>query len=238
MWDTYVQIANLNIKFITKYSIRHICKEYLINPVSKPDIIVTVSENDINKEMMPFPEQERLYPAYYETVCLYRNLCQHLWKYNAMIFHAATFKVDDRAVAFAAKSGTGKSTHLALWQKLLGERLKVVNGDKPIVRFIDDEPIVFGTPWNGKEGLGENTSAVLKDICFIERSITNSVSKLSKEDVINRIFNQTLLPNDPLGKGITLSLIDQLLAKCNIWCIKCNMEQQAAEIAYNTIFNN
>ena len=238
MWDTYVRIADLDIKFVTKYSVRHICQDYMIKPIDNPDIVVTVSEEEIYKEMMAVDESERLYPAYYETVCLYRNLCQQIWKYNGLIFHAATFKVDNRAIAFAAKSGTGKSTHLSLWQQLLGNRLTVINGDKPIIRFIDNKPMAFGTPWNGKEGFGENTSAILTDICFIERSVDNYVSKLSKSDVLNKIFNQTLLPNDALGRAITLSLIDQLLEKCNIWCIKCNMQPQAAEVAYNAIINN
>ena len=128
-----------------------------------------------------------------------------------------------------------------LWQKLLGDKMVVVNGDKPIVRFFDDEPetpYAYGTPWNGKEHLGCNMRTKLKHICFIERSETNFVEKMDKNDVINLIFNQVYKPKDPIAVMKTMELIDRLLSCCNLWKIHCNMEDEAAEIAYNAIMRN
>lgn len=238
MWKTYVKIADLNIEFITKYSIGHICKKYKIEKPSKVDITVTVSEEEILKEKTAVPESERVNDAYYETVCVYRNLAKQLWQYNSLVFHAATIMVDGRAIAFAAKSGTGKTTHLRLWQQLLGDKLTIINGDKPIIRFIDDKPIAFGTPWQGKESLGDNISAPLTDVCFIVRGATNSVEKVTSDKIFNNIFNQILIPEDALGITTTLELVNNLLKQCNLWIIKCNMDIDAAVTAYNTIIKS
>jgi len=84
--------------------------------------------------------------------------------------------------------------------------------------------------------LGFNMRTCLKHICFIERNETNYVEKLNKSDAIDRIFNQVYMPKDPIAVMNTMNLIDRLLSCCNLWIIHCNMEPEAAEVAYNTIF--
>ena len=175
-----------------------------------------------------------------EITDLSRQLAEWLPNNGAFVLHSACFDVDGVGVAFAAHSGTGKTTHMNLWQELLGDRMTIVNGDKPIVRFFEDEPetpYAYGTPWNGKERLGCNMRTPLKHICFIERSETNYVEKMEKSDVIDRIFNQVYMPKDPIAVMNTMQLIDRLLSCCNLWTIHCNMDPTAAEVAYKTIFN-
>ena len=179
---------------------------------------------------------------YKDSVMVYyhKKLAEELPLHNAFVLHSATFDVDGVGVAFAAHSGTGKTTHMNLWQQLLGEKMVVVNGDKPIVRFFEDEPeqpYAYGTPWMGKESLGCNMRTPLKHICFIERSETNYVEKLDKKSAINRIFNQVYKPAHPIAVMNTMQLIDRLLSCCDLWIIHCNMEPEAAEVAYKTIFN-
>lgn len=178
---------------------------------------------------------------YLEFIALHRKLAEWLPLHNAFVLHSACFDVDGVGVAFAAHSGTGKTTHMNLWQKLLGDKMVVVNGDKPIVRFFDDEPetpYAYGTPWNGKEKLGCNMRTKLQHICFIERSETNFVEPMNKQDVIDRIFNQVYMPKDPVAVVNTMQLIDRLLSCCKLWTIHCNMEEEAAKIAYDAIFNS
>ena len=174
-----------------------------------------------------------------EINAAFRALAEKTLTYNAFVLHSATFDVDGVGVAFAARSGTGKTTHMRLWQELLGDKLTVVNGDKPIVRFFEDEPeqpYAYGTPWNGKEHLGCNMRTPLKHICFIKRSETNYVEPMEKQEAIDLIFNQVYMPKDPMAVMNTMQLIDRLLSCCNLWTIHCNMEPEAAEVAYKTIF--
>ena len=170
---------------------------------------------------------------------LHKKLAKIIPHKDAFVLHSACFDVGGVGIAFAAHSGTGKTTHMNLWQKLLGDKMVVVNGDKPIVRFFEDEPetpYAYGTPWCGKEGLGCNMRTKLQHICFIERSETNYVEQMEKADAIERIFNQVYKPSDPVAVMKTMQLIDRLLSCCKLWTIHCNMEDEAAKIAYNTIF--
>ena len=219
------------------FNTKNIYEEYLCDD-TKTDIDATFTdaEWEIEKENMGI----HVRPKIAADFCNLRNLAEKLPHNGALVFHAACFDVDGTGVAFAAHSGTGKTTHMSLWQKLLGERMTIVNGDKPIIRFFDGEkfPFAYGTPWNGKEGLGCNMKTPFKHICFIERSETNFVEKVEKSEVINRIFKQVYMPKDPIAVMKTMELVDRMLSTCNLWIIHCNMEDDAALVSYNAIFGN
>ena len=118
--------------------------------------------------------------------------------------------------------------------------MTVVNGDKPIIRFFDNEPDVpyaYGTPWNGKERLGCNMRTRLKHICFIERSEKNFCESIDKNAAVNLILNQVYIPKDSVAMAKTLELVDKILSCCQLWKIKCNVSPDSAEISFKTIFS-
>ncbi len=172
-----------------------------------------------------------------EMTATYTKLLSWLPSFEAMFLHASLIEVHGQGVAFTALSGTGKSTHTLLWQKHLGDKLTIINGDKPIIRFEDSLPFGYGNPWNGKEGLGTNTKTPIKHLCFIERSDKNSCVKISAEEALQGIFNQIFIPKDSATALKTLELLDRLLKSVDVWVIKCNTDISAATTAYNTIFN-
>ena len=149
--------------------------------------------------------------------------------------HAAVLDVDGKSYAFTAKSGTGKSTHINLWKKLLGDKVVVVNGDKPILRFIDGELYIYGTPWCGKEGWQTNMRSIFKGLCFLERAENNSIKPLEKGECASRIMQQILMPTDPFDAMATLELMDRMLMKVDTWLLGCNMDIEAAKIAYENM---
>lgn len=208
-----------------------------ISDFDKSNLRISLTEEAIKAEMAdnnpPIPYMRA------ENNLIHREIGEWLPLNNAFVMHGATIDFNGSGVVFTAHSGTGKTTHMLLWQKLLGDRLTIVNGDKPIIRFFDDEPntpYAYGTPWNGKERFGCNMRTPLKHICFIERAEENSCEKIAKEKVINQIFNQVYMPKDPVAAANTIGLINRLISSCDLWLIKCNMDISAAETAYNTIF--
>lgn len=232
-------IANFNIEINTIFSdSAEMCIDYS-SVFPSPEYTIAIKSEDIVCEHIN--SDTNSIKSYKEFIAIHRKLAEWLPLHNAFVLHSACFDVDGVGVAFAAHSGTGKTTHMNLWQKLLGDKMVVVNGDKPIVRFFDDEPetpYAYGTPWNGKERLGCNMRTKLQHICFIERSETNFVEPMNKQDVIDRIFNQVYMPKDPVAVVNTMQLIDRLLSCCKLWTIHCNMEEEAAKIAYDAIFNS
>jgi hypothetical protein len=55
--------------------------------------------------------------GYLESICLYRFICLNLPQNDSFVMHAAVIEADNKAYAFTARSGTGKSTHISLWKK-------------------------------------------------------------------------------------------------------------------------
>ena len=202
---------------------------------SVPDFTFSASEEDLKYEQSV---ADGIYKEpLLEFSALLRKLGEAIPLKDAFIMHSAVFDVEGMGVALCAHSGVGKTTHLTRWKSFLGDRMTVVNGDKPIIRFMDGVPVAYGTPWNGKENLGENTKTPIKHICFIERSSTNFAEKIGKNDGMTRIFNQVYMPRtNPPATAKTLELVDRLLETCELWIIHCNMDRDAGEIAYNNIF--
>ncbi len=201
------------------------------------DFNISLTEDDIKYEdsIAEIPCSK----PYLEFIAVLRKIGEILPLHNGFVLHSACFDVEGTGFAFAAHSGTGKTTHLNRWKSYLKDKLTIVNGDKPIVRFIDDKPIAYGTPWCGKEKLGCNTKTPLKHICFIERSETNFVEKIEKADAVKLILNQVYMPRtNPIATANTIALIDKLLSTTELWVIHCNMDENAGEIAYKSIIKD
>ena len=200
---------------------------------AKPCVSFSITEQELEQEKNCSLKAK---DEYFEFIALQRKISEWLPLHNTILLHSATFCVDNKGVALAAPSGTGKSTHLLLWQKLLGERLTIINGDKPFIRFIDNVPVAFGSAWRGKERLGGNSKARLCHICFIERAKENSCEEISKGEVTDLLFRQIYLPKNPQALQNTLALVNELINTCQFWKIKCNMDISAAQTAYDKIF--
>lgn len=74
---------------------------------------------------------------------------QAILRHRAVSVHASAVYLDGMAYLFMGRSGTGKSTHSALWMKHI-KGCRLLNDDNPVIRIKDDMAIVYGTPWSGK----------------------------------------------------------------------------------------
>lgn len=203
-------------------------KADLVLPINQKDIDF---EREFDKSLSPCLAERAV-----EKTAAFRKFAEHLPNFDGALFHSCLIKVNDRGIGFTAPSGTGKSTHMMLWQKFLGDKLTIINGDKPLLRFIDNELYAFGSPWMGKEWLGCNEKAQLTDICLIERSEINETKLLSRDEGVTLLMQQIYMPFDPTMRLKTIALVYRIAEKVNFWKIKCNMELEAAEISYKAIF--
>ena len=228
-----IRIAELNIGIDNRYEyVERFCRGYIIDSGCDLDFTVAVTEDDIDGELAiaTIPVSR----GYAETICVYRAICDRvLREYDGFLLHAAVIEFEGRGYAFSAKSGTGKSTHIALWKKVFGDGVTVVNGDKPIVRYKNGEFIAYGTPWCGKEGYGRNTFVPLRALCFLERAVENSIARMSPSDAVARVFNQVILPNDVESFDRMSTLLDRMLGAVPCYLLGCSMEDEAARVAYN-----
>lgn len=169
------------------------------------------------------------------------EVAEQLPRFNRILFHGAAITYGGKAYLFGAPSGTGKSTHIALWKRCLGQRVDIVCGDKPILYIGDScgaergSVTVFGTPWGGKEGWQKNTSAPLGALCFIERGAQNEVSRLDQSEALDRTLRQVYIPQDSVVVGRTLELVNLLMLSVPIYKLKCDVSREAVECCFNAV---
>ncbi len=226
-----IELAKIRIRIENRFSyIEDQCRDFLCEG-DKAAFSVSVTPEEIYEEQKNGDFSE----GYCESICLYRHICERLSEYNVFLMHSSVVEVDGYAYAFTAKSGVGKSTHTALWIKNI-PHARVLNGDKPLYRLEADGGFtVFGTPWNGKENWGENISAPLAAICFIERGEENRIEKASEEDVICRLMHQLYLRGARESINRQLFLMDALVRVVPYYVLSCNISDEAALLAWNTM---
>ena len=228
-----IKVAGINILVDNKYQYsEYLCRDY-ITCEEHTDFSVSADDEAISEEIRcaDVPTDA----AYAESVCLHREIAERLAEYDAFLLHSALIECDGTGVAFAARSGVGKSTHIMLWKKNFGERVRIINGDKPIIRFLDGKFLAYGTPWLGKENLGENVFCEFKALCFIERGEKNNIVKLPAELAAMMMFSQIYLPKNGENAAKTLELADKFALMISFFKLSCNMEDEAAQISYNAI---
>ena len=232
------KLADLNIRFDTEYEERIASLLYnYTEEFFQADIDFEVTKSQIEFEKKQFEGESKFLSdrLYCETAIL-RKIGEKLPDFDGAVLHSATFAVDGEGVAFGALSGTGKSTHMFKWRDMLGEQFQIINGDKPFVRFVNNELYTYGNPWAGKEGFQSNIKVPLKHVCQIVRSEINHTEPMSKQEGINLLLNQIYMPLDPMARIKTLQLINRIADSVTFWKISCNMDEDAAKTSYEAIF--
>lgn len=227
-----IKLAEKVIEVNANYpATKEFCRDYLTD--EPKDLSVSVNISDIIAEEVAVQSQEKFPPQFLETLALYRKIAKELSSYGVILFHGSAIAVDGEAYVFTAKSGTGKSTHTALWRKMFGQRAVMINDDKPLIAVRDGEIVIYGTPWCGKHKLGTNVSAPLKAICILERAENNSIEKISSKEAVTTVFAQTYRFNEPFGMTNVLACVDRMVNTLPAYRLKCNMNDDAALVAYN-----
>ena len=214
----------------------YLCKE-------KPEFSICISQDDISIERHKYIQERKLEglpeedvpAAVLELTAVQRKLAEVLFERNVLVFHGSVVAVEGQAYLFTAKSGTGKSTHTRFWRETFGDRAVMVNDDKPFLRITEDGVLAYGSPWNGKHKLGNNICVPLKAICILERGEENQIQAISGQEASMMLFQQSNRPMDPRKMPIYMDLIDQLSKKTEFYRMQCNLDPNAAQVAFDAM---
>ena len=220
-------------------TLRH-CRDYLTDAPAQETIFITREDiegerNRLLAKKNPGEALEASTDEALERLHLCRRIAELLPKYDRVLFHGSSLAVDGRGVLFTAKSGTGKSTHTRFWRQEFGERVRMVNDDKPFLHVGENGVTVYGTPWRGKHALGENTQAPLEAIYFVNRGEENSVQPISPRELYPLLLQQTYTPDDPNAMVKTLALVERLSRSVKLLKLYCNLDPQAAHVALDAL---
>lgn len=212
----------------------HFCKDYMTD--EQPDFILGATEAELEEEQRRAEEYfdgEKIYGLELEKIWVYRQIAEIIPQYNAFLIHAASVRVDEDAYLFIGPSGAGKTTHARLWKKYFGDRLKVINDDKPIIKITDEEILVCASPWSGKERWINNIIAPLKSVIWINQADENKISKIPNEYAWDLLMNQVYRSHDADNTQRTLKLLDRVINTASFYALSCNKSIEAVEMAYN-----
>lgn len=157
--------------------------------------------------------------------------------HQTILIHASTVLCHGHGYPFIAKSGTGKSTHTALWMEHV-EECELMNDDNPIIRIIDGEPYIYGSPWSGKTPCYRNIKAPLGAVTGIRQAPANSIEQLSPVQAF-----ATLLPAcssmmwDAVIYHHLCDIVSHIVERRPVFLLNCLPDKEAALLCCKTIMN-
>lgn len=242
MTEFQIKIAGQTVTVRAMFdSTKAFCRDYLCE--APADFAVQTDLADIAFEREKSAREDALEgipprvfsDAYLETIAVQRKVVENLFDYDCLLFHGSVVAVDGMAYLFTAKSGTGKSTHTRLWREVFGDRAVMVNDDKPVLKFTDRGVLVYGTPWNGKHGLGENICVPLKALCILERGEENRICTIRAKEALLMLMQQSNRPRNARRMPKYMDLIDKLAGNVEFYRLACNMDPEAARLAHRVM---
>ena len=150
-------------------------------------------------------------------------------KKGLFVIHSASLLYNGKAWLFSGCSGTGKSTHTALWQQTFGTPL--LNGDLNLLGISDGTPVVYGLPWCGTSGIYTEKSFPLGGIVFLKQAPHNKASVLSGETSVLAILQRLISPGwtEALAKA-NLGFATELGSLIPTFSLECTKEPEAANV--------
>lgn len=169
-----------------------------------------------------------------EYICCSATFCRNLIPYGRFFLHASAVVCEGEAYLFSAPSGTGKSTHTALWRQLFPESY-ILNDDKPIIQSQKGRITVWGSPFAGKTNLHVNREVPLRGICFLKQGSENRIRRVTEEEALALLLRNTWRPpgNDRMNQ--LLDTMEQVVTEIEIYEMSCTREAEAARLSYSVM---
>ncbi len=230
----YISLAGMTVEInYIRRRIPRFFRDYRIEkPENGADIVATVSPEGVAAELEADPSVGELNA---EKSCIFRCIAERSPYFGSFLFHCAAISYESEGYLFGALSGTGKTTHISLWREHLGDKVEVVNGDKPLLRMTGEEPEICSTPWAGKEGWQKNCIVPLRGICLLQRGDENKIERVEPKDCMKLIIQQVYLPRDKEALFLTMGLLDQILRQTPVYLLTCDISEAAVRTSFEAL---
>ncbi|MDO9579598.1 MAG: hypothetical protein Q7J06_03390 [Bacteroidales bacterium] len=189
-------------------------KKYIFQTRDRTAILTpdfTSGEIYITKNLRSFPFT---YPL--DEILIINLLAQG----RGIMVHACGVKDNRRGLLFAGASQAGKSTIANLWKlqtangKLHNEGVSILSDDRIIIRKMNRQFWMYGTPWHGDANVCSPEKVPLKKIFFLKHAKKNTAKKIAPMEATSRLIVCSF-PTfwDKKGMEFTLSFCAELAEK-------------------------
>ena len=211
-------------------------ERYLTEEPAAVEIVVTQSALDLERQLRhaealaegikPRRDQDPLL----ERLAILRQFSRLALDRDILPVHGSAVALDGVGYLFTAPCGVGKSTHTRLWREVFGNRVVMINDDKPFIRATPRGITLCGSPWSGKHGIDTNLEVPLGGICLLSRSLENGICPADAADRA-----QICRTIQPFLESDLIESYQQLAAEVTdrvpTWHLGCNMEAVAARVS-------
>lgn len=212
-----------------------ICKKVFVLKNIKNQIVMKVEYYDRDTKVIAYfkKDVEDLEIKEYNLISMLVN--EVFLENNLLVIHGSAIAIDNSGIIFSAPSGTGKSTQANLWKTEFQDRVTIINDDKPIIKVIDDNAYVIGSPWSGKTSLNTNCEVPLKAVVFIKQSKHNEIFSLNSKEMLKEII-KNFIRSDNLDKNDNIiANINKLSKIIKFYRLECDVSKEAVKVVYNKI---
>lgn len=166
--------------------------------------------------------------------CESRNSFSHialeelLLQKEAMILHSSFISTKYGGILFSGPSGVGKSTQADLWVK--HKRAELLNGDRTIIRNVNDMWKGYGSPYAGSSKCYVNESDNIVAIVVLQQGKENHIRRLSMSEAFRKIYSEMIVNtwnSDYINKVTDLVL--QLVQGVPIYVLSATADITAVE---------
>lgn len=166
------------------------------------------------------------------------NACMLLYafstaKLGALEMHASVTVKDEKGYLFLGKSGTGKSTHSALWQEAFDDA-RLLNDDNPILRLLPDGEVrVYGSPWSGKTPCYINKSVPVGAIVKLSQAPHNEIRPLRLPEAYAYMLSSASgLKIVPEMMDALYATIAKMIQTVQVYGLECLPNVEAARVCH------
>lgn len=208
-------------------------KYILFFPASRylSEIHVSKSGRNVNIFCAPLFNEEAVADISYAIRITFLYFAQ---LHHMLAIHSSSILYRDKVWLFSAPSGTGKSTHAGLWNKLHGTA--IINGDLNLITLDKDMPLVHGIPWCGTSGIFDTNTYPLGGVIFLNQGSKNRIGFPSPQRKQLLLLHRSISPSwSGVMQQRNLDVIKNITTETFICHYFCTKEENAVDCLKSAI---
>lgn len=200
LWKLYREGENYLFRFTSPY--------YGSLPYKEASFNLDFTEGKVRLHRPFFDSARPIYPMEYPLDELLM-LNQLAMGKGVEVHSSGIIDSSGKGFLFVGQSGAGKTTMTRLWQK--HEGVQILSDDRIILRKVDNNIWMYGTPWHGEAEISCAAQARLSHIFFLRHGQKNVLVSQKRAESAVRLFACGFPPfYSPSGLDFTLSFYDEL----------------------------
>ena len=109
------------------------------------------------------------------------------------VMHSASLLYEGKAWLFSGHSGSGKSTHVGLWNSTF--QTPWINGDLNLLGTENGQAVCYGLPWCGTSGISTPGRFPLGGITFLKQAPYDKVTHITGDAFALAVAQRMITPN-------------------------------------------